>query len=70
MLAYFQDFLDGSSRLWMGLGVKDEGDGAMSNNETPAAAGEVAKEAVKNDYDSSGDMGESVHYEEPYIDDV
>ena len=45
--------MDGSSRLWMGLGVKDE-------NETPAAAGEVAKEAVKNDYDSSGDMGESL----------
>ena len=47
--------MDGGSRLWMGLGVKDEEDG-----ETPAAAGEVAKEAVKNDDDSLGDMGESV----------
>ena len=46
-----QDFLDGSSRLWMGLGVKDE-------DETPAAAGEVTKEAVKNDNDLSDDMGE------------
>ena len=45
--------MDGGSRLWMGLGVKDE-------NETPAAAGEVTKEkAVKND-DDSGDMGESI----------
>ena len=52
-----QDFLDGSSRLWMGLGVKDGEDGATSN-ETPGAAGEVTKEAVKNDNDLSDDMGE------------
>ena len=41
----------------MGLGVKDGEDGATSN-ETPGAAGEVTKEAVKNDNDLSDDMGE------------
>ena len=52
-----QDFLDGSSRLWMGLGVKEEEDDKDDggNNETPAAAGEITKEAVKNE--AGGDAG-------------
>ena len=47
-----QDFLDGSSRLWMGLGVKEEKD---EDNETPAAAGEITKMAVKKEASDNGE---------------
>ena len=49
-----KDFLDGSSRLWMGLGVKEVKD---DENETPAAAGEITKVAVKNE---ASDRGEPI----------
>ena len=43
--------------MWMGLGVKEERDDDDGNDETPAAAGEITKVAVKNE---ASDRGEPI----------